>query len=252
MNRLIRAIPLPVLIAVICASCTRNQDLLKDGSRGETSSQSIQSDDSNSVTDVVPPKSNASTDDESAQAETASDTAKPQTNNASEIVSEPRNERDTNTAGAEEVPNVKGVQERRSSKSALAKGDINFDDLKFDLAKDAPFDPSLITEELEQLDGRNVTLRGYILPSTLFSETNISQFVLVRDNQECCFGPGAALFDCVMIQMVEGNTTDFVTRPVTVAGRFFIDTESYRYPEGASPNGATHLAIFRIEGLDVR
>lgn len=158
---------------------------------------------------------------------------------------------ETRPSKEDEAQMANGVEERRSSESALAKGDINFDDLKFDLEKDAPFESSMITEGLKQLDGRDVTLRGYILPSTLFSETNISQFVLVRDNQECCFGPGAALYDCVMVQMVDGNTTDFVTRPVTVAGRFVIDTESYRYPPGLSPNGATHMAIFRIEGLNV-
>lgn len=141
--------------------------------------------------------------------------------------------------------------ERKSSSAARAKGEINFDDLKFDLEKDAPFQEDLLTDEIRQLDGTNVKLRGYILPSTLFSETNISQFVLVRDNQECCFGPGAALFDCVMIQMVEGKTTDFVTRPVTVEGKFVIDTESYRYPPGFAPTEATHMAVFRIEGESV-
>ena len=144
------------------------------------------------------------------------------------------------------------VEERKSSQAARAKGEINFDDLKFDLEKDQPFDGSLLTDEIRQLDGTTVKLRGYILPSTLFSETNISQFVLVRDNQECCFGPGAALFDCVMVEMVPGETTDFVTRPVTVEGKFVIDTESYRYPPGYSPTKATHLAVFRIEGEAVR
>ena len=144
------------------------------------------------------------------------------------------------------------VEQRKSSQAARAKGEINFDDLKFDLEKDQPFDGSLLTDEIRQLDGTTVKLRGYILPSTLFSETNISQFVLVRDNQECCFGPGAALFDCVMVEMVPGETTDFVTRPVTVEGKFVIDTESYRYPPGYSPTKATHLAVFRIEGEAVQ
>jgi hypothetical protein len=144
------------------------------------------------------------------------------------------------------------VEERKSSQAARAKGEINFDDLKFDLEKDQPFDDSLLTETIQELDGTTVKLRGYILPSTLFSETNISQFVLVRDNQECCFGPGAALFDCVMVEMVPGQTTDFVTRPVTVEGKFVIDTESYRYPPGYSPTKATHLAVFRIEGEAVQ
>lgn len=146
----------------------------------------------------------------------------------------------------------KPVEERKSSSAARARGEINFDDLKFELEKDAPFDEALLTDQIRQLEGTTVKLRGYILPSTLFSETNISQFVLVRDNQECCFGPGAALFDCVMVEMVPGKTTDFVTRPVTVEGKFVIDTDSYRYPPGLSPTGATHMAVFRIEGHSVR
>ena len=80
----------------------------------------------------------------------------------------------------------------------------------------------------------------------------ISQFVLVRDNQECCFGPGAALFDCVIIEMVPGKTTDFVTRPVTVEGKFKIDTKSYKYPGGVGPKGASHFAIFKIAGTSVK
>lgn len=146
----------------------------------------------------------------------------------------------------------KKVEERKSSSASRTKGEINFDDLKFDLEKDAPFKEDLLGDAIRGLDGTKVRLRGYILPSTLFSETNISQFVLVRDNQECCFGPGAALFDCVMVQMVPGKTTDFVTRPVTVEGKFVVDTESYRYPPGLSPTGATHMAVFRIEGNAVQ
>ena len=42
--------------------------------------------------------------------------------------------------------------------------------------------------------------------------------VLVRDNLECCFGPGAALYDCVMVRMNPGKTTNFSIRPVTVEG----------------------------------
>lgn len=146
----------------------------------------------------------------------------------------------------------KKVEERKSSKSSLAKGEINFDDLKFDIEKDAPFDDSMLTKELKGLVGKKVKLRGYILPATLFKEKNIEEFVLVRDNQECCFGPGAALFDCVVIKMVPPHTTDFVTRPVTVEGKFKIDTETYQYPGGQGPRGASHFAIFQIDGVSVR
>ena len=144
------------------------------------------------------------------------------------------------------------VEVRKSSNSSRAKGDINFDDLSFKIEKDAKFKPALLTDEIKKLDGVKVKLRGYILPSTLFKETDIDQFVLVRDNQECCFGPGAALFDCVIVEMVPGKTTDFVTRPVTVEGKFKIDTEKYKYPNGVGPRGASHFAIFKIDGVNVK
>jgi len=44
--------------------------------------------------------------------------------------------------------------------------------------------------------------------------------VLVRDNQECCFGPGAALYDCILVEMKKGNTADFTIRPIAVEGTF--------------------------------
>lgn len=144
------------------------------------------------------------------------------------------------------------VEVRKSSQADLAKGDITFDDLKFDIEKDAPFDENQLNQTLRFLDGRKVKLRGYILPSTLFKETDISEFVLVRDNQECCFGPGAALFDCVMVEMQGSATTDFVTRPVTVEGKFVFDPNKYKYPPGVGPRGASHFAVFRIESVRVR
>jgi hypothetical protein len=147
---------------------------------------------------------------------------------------------------------VKGVEERKSSEASRAKGEINFDDLKFEIEKDAKFSDSMLTDDVKALDGTKVKLRGYILPATLFKETDIDQFVLVRDNQECCFGPGAALFDCVIVEMVPGKTTDFVTRPVTVEGVFKIDTKKYAYPGGVGPKGASHFAIFKIDGESVK
>ena len=155
------------------------------------------------------------------------------------------------TEKADDVAPAK-VEIKRSSAAARAKGEITFDDLKFEIEKDAPFRDDMITKDIKELDSKTVKLRGYILPTTLFKETGISQFVLVRDNQECCFGPGAALFDCVIIEMVPGETTDYVTRPVTVQGKLKIDTKKYQYPGGKGPRGASHMAIFMIEGKSVK
>ena len=129
--------------------------------------------------------------------------------------------------------------------TSRAKGEITFDDLKFDIEKGQPFKRLMLTKEIEKLHDKTVRLRGFILPSTLFKETDISEFVLVRDNQECCFGPGAALYDCVIVNMVGGATTDYTTRPVTVTGKFKI--KEFLYPDGSG-----HFAVFQIEGTEVK
>lgn len=119
--------------------------------------------------------------------------------------------------------------------------DKTFDDLKFDIEPDAPFYRKMLTEEIEQLDGRRIKIRGYIFPTP--QRHGLKEFVLVRDNMECCFGPGAALYDCILIEMNPGRTASFSVRPVSVSGRFRI--EEFPGPEGRP------LAIFRIAGEEV-
>jgi hypothetical protein len=120
--------------------------------------------------------------------------------------------------------------------------DISFDDLKFDIAKGDPFQRSLLTEKIEALEGKPIRIRGYILPS--FQQSGLTQFVLVRDNQSCCFGPGAALYDCIIVEMKPGRSTDYSLYPVAVDGTFSIR-------EMLDPDGKT-VAIFHLDGESVR
>jgi hypothetical protein len=116
--------------------------------------------------------------------------------------------------------------------------EITFDDIKLDMEKGAPFTRDLLPKRVTALEQERVRIRGYILPS--FQQTGLTQFVLVRDNQECCFGPGAALHDCVVVRMLPGRTAEFSIRPVAVAGRFKV--EELRGPDGK------HLAIYALDG----
>jgi hypothetical protein len=120
--------------------------------------------------------------------------------------------------------------------------EITFDTIKLDLEKGAAFSAALLPEQVTALSGESIRIRGYILPS--FQQTGLTQFVLVRDNQECCFGPGAALHDCIVVRMRPGKTADFSIRPVAVAGTFRID--ELRAPDG------THLAIYALDGDEVK
>ena len=114
-----------------------------------------------------------------------------------------------------------------------------FDDIKFDIEPDAQFERSMLTEEIEDLAGRRIRIRGYIYPSF---QKRLKEFVLVRDNQECCFGPGAALYDCIYVKMQEGKTAQFSTRPVAVMGTFRIQI--------FKPFDRV-MAIFEMEGEEV-
>jgi len=98
--------------------------------------------------------------------------------------------------------------------------DKTFDDIRFEMQVGEKFKRSMLTKEIEALDGQRIRIRGYILPTP--QRHGIQQFVLVRDNQECCFGPGAALYDCILVEMKKGNTADFTIRPIAAEGVFNI------------------------------
>jgi len=119
-----------------------------------------------------------------------------------------------------------------------ARRDISFDDIKLDLKKGDPFSRDLLPTRVTALESTPIRIRGYILPS--FQQTGLTQFVLVRDNMECCFGPGALLHDCVVVRMKPGKTASFSIRPVAVTGTFRV--EELRGPDGR------HLAIYALDG----
>ena len=61
---------------------------------------------------------------------------------------------------------------------------------------------------------------------------------MVRDNQQCCFGPGAALYDCILVEMQPGRTAEYTIFPVTFEGTF--DIRELRGPDGK------HLDIYHL------
>ena len=56
--------------------------------------------------------------------------------------------------------------------------------------------------------------------------------------------PGAALYDCIYVEMQPGQTAEYSIRPVAVEGTFGIK-------EIVGPDGR-HLAIYHLEGESVR
>lgn len=129
-----------------------------------------------------------------------------------------------------------------SGQSPKKPKDLTFDNVKFPMKKGDKFKRSMLTKKIEDLKGQRIRIRGYILPS--FQQKGIKQFVLVRDNMECCFGPGAALYDCIIVEMAKGKSASFTVRPVAVDGIFSI--RPFKGPDGK------HLAIYHLEGQSVK
>ncbi len=116
--------------------------------------------------------------------------------------------------------------------------ETTFDDIKFEMEKTEKFQRSMITPSIEHLFDRRIRIRGYMFPT--LKKRGLTQFVLVRDNLECCFGPGAALFDCILVHMQPGKSAEYSIRPVAVEGTF-------RFEEFVDYDG-TVRAIYHLDG----
>lgn len=142
-------------------------------------------------------------------------------------------------AGCDSAPVVAGASAARKARtvSNTQAVETSFDDIKFEMEIDAPFKRSLLTPKIEGLFGQRIKIRGYMYPT--LKRRGLTGFVLVRDNQECCFGPGAALFDCIRVQVHPDKTAEYSIRPIAVEGVL-------KFEEFADMDGTTR-AIYLLD-----
>jgi hypothetical protein len=145
------------------------------------------------------------------------------------------------TATAKRTPLKPGARTKVLTRAGDKPYDKTFDDLRFDIQPGDPFHREMLPKAIEEMAGQRIRIRGYILPTP--QKRGIKTFVLVRDNQECCFGPGAALYDCILVEMNPGATAEYTIRPVAVEGTFGIQEVK---------NGDMHLAIYHLDAESVR
>lgn len=117
---------------------------------------------------------------------------------------------------------------------------LTFDDIALDMEEGDEYSSDLLTEEVKSFRGKRISLRGYILPTN--EQSGITSFVFVRDNEECCFGPGAAIYDCVLVKLKKDHSVEYTVRPVTVEGEFIV--KEYRI-------GNRLMAIYRMKNCVV-
>jgi len=85
-----------------------------------------------------------------------------------------------------------------------------------------------VPPDVQARDGQRVFIKGFMRPGK--QRTGISSFLLVRDNNECCFGANIPeYYDRVQVHMVSGLHTDYSTGMYRMAGTLKIEFKN-AYP----------------------
>jgi hypothetical protein len=75
---------------------------------------------------------------------------------------------------------------------------------------------------LKSLNGAHVRIRGYMRPG--FEAEDITEFLFVRDNGECCYGPIPKIYDMIAVKLASSESTDLIEgTPFDVEGTFRIE-----------------------------
>jgi hypothetical protein len=113
---------------------------------------------------------------------------------------------------------------------------ITFDDLNLKMQADMVFRPFLLTERVKELDGKRISIMGYIHPGA--TGKGIKEFVLLR-NTECKFGAGGQADHLAQVFMRQGNSVDFQLQAVRVEA--LLKIEPFEGPDGNT------WSIYRLE-----
>jgi len=106
-----------------------------------------------------------------------------------------------------------------------------------------PGDPAdAVPDTARAADGRDVLLKGFMYPGK--QTHGIRQFLLVRDQGDCCFGGNPKITDRVLVQLAETVGIDFTPRLVKIAGRFHVR------PAGAPEIGGG--VVYHLEDARLR
>lgn len=99
-----------------------------------------------------------------------------------------------------------------------------------------------IPEKIWELEGKKVTMQGFMLPYEVV-EGKIKSFVLVKNQMACCYGVMPMMNEWLYVTMADGKNTDFFPDiPIIVTGKFQV---------GEDVQEGTVVSIYRMQGMEV-
>ena len=86
----------------------------------------------------------------------------------------------------------------------------------------------LIPPEVRALDGKKVFIKGYIRPGSAPVRVGIDRFLMVRDNNQCCFGDLSKVkyFDQMAVQIVSRHRIEDTLRILRMGGILRVHPEN--------------------------
>lgn len=98
-----------------------------------------------------------------------------------------------------------------------------------------------VAEDAKKLDGKNIWIKGYMYP--MQERFNLSEFVLCRDNGDCCFGGRPKPTDMIIVRYSGRKRVNHRDQQlVGVGGKFVVEDVTGNF-------GSEDLSgIYRIEG----
>ena len=99
-----------------------------------------------------------------------------------------------------------------------------------------------IAEEVAALDGKPIYIKGYMYPTRQL--TDISEFLLVKDTGQCCFGGSPKPSDMIVVKFRDGMTVNHREQQLVGIGGIF--------HAGSLVQSGQNVAVYMMEGTHFR
>ena len=86
----------------------------------------------------------------------------------------------------------------------------------------------VVPPEIAALEGQKVFIKGYIRPGSVTVPRGIERFLLVRDNNQCCFGDLSKIkyYDQIDVAMTGDNRVDYSQGLIRIGGILHIEPQN--------------------------
>lgn len=119
---------------------------------------------------------------------------------------------------------------------------ITYEDLDLPMQPDSVFADWMLTQRVRDLDGKQVRLTGFMCAGSVYSNSNVKQFMMLRE-KECPYGPGGQAHHAVAV-FLRDTSTSFMTDPITVDGVLAVKPFT-------GENGNT-WSVYTLQGTSVK